>query len=670
MRFNPDSTKLLEQKQTLLNQAIKDTEEKYKQLKEAMVIAQQQADKGDLGEEEVRALQRELVETESKLGTLKGQLKSTEKALDTTGNSFSKFSEKAKSAGDKLSGLSSKAGIFLGALVGTVPATQKLRRDLSNLEQNAEASGVGMDKTTEAFKAFNAVSGETDSSVEATSNLLQAGFTKSNLQTAVEGLSGAYQRFPDTLKIESLADSLQETLATGKATGQFGELLDRLGIGADNFSNELAKCKTEAEKQDLALKTLADAGLNDTYKAWQENNKEMVDYENAMFEMQQALTDLGTSIAPIVSAVVNIASQLLDWFNSLPNSIKIVIGAVVAFIASLAPILTVIGNLQKLKGVFTVLGTTISGISAPIIAVIAIIAGLVAAFVTLYNSNENFRNAIQTGWEFIKSTISAVIDQIKIVFQAFVDLINNLWNQWGETIMNLTSTAFQSIKTTIQSVLNIIKNIFQLFSNIIKGNWKGVWNNLSNIVKSIFNIIKNTIKTAFSSIVTIIKSVGSKIGNAVKNAFNSAINFIKSLPSKALQWGRDFIGGLGDGIVSKAKDIVNDVKNIASSIADFLHFSRPDKGPLRYYESWMPDFMRGLAKGIKDNEYLVTDEISNLANKMRIDESSLTTNVNSNFDYGRFGNIMTRAIENMNLKIVMDNREVGRALRGMGVKFS
>lgn len=67
------------------------------------------------------------------------------------------------------------------------------------------------------------MSGETDSSVEAVSNLLQAGFTESNLQKAVEGLANAATTFPDTIKIESLADSLQETIATGEATGQFAE---------------------------------------------------------------------------------------------------------------------------------------------------------------------------------------------------------------------------------------------------------------------------------------------------------------------------------------------------------------------------------------------------------------------------------------------------------------
>lgn len=136
---------------------------------------------------------------------------------------------------DKTKGISTVAAGVLAGVVSTVPATEELRDTMAVLATNAQEAGVGLGTAETALKTFNAASNELDSSLEATSNLLQAGFTESNLQEAVENLTGAYLRFPDTLKVESLADSLQETLATGTATGQFGELLDRLGIGAENF---------------------------------------------------------------------------------------------------------------------------------------------------------------------------------------------------------------------------------------------------------------------------------------------------------------------------------------------------------------------------------------------------------------------------------------------------
>ena len=87
---------------------------------------------------------------------------------------------------------------------------------------------------------------------------------------------------------------------------------------------------------------------------------------------------------------------------------------------------------------------------------------------------------------------------------------------------------------------------------------------------------------------------------------------------KAIQWGKDFIGGLIDGIKEKAKELIDAVKDIADDISDFLHFSRPDKGPLHYYESWMPDFMMGMEKGLRDNAWRVLDQVKKLSSEMSL----------------------------------------------------
>ena len=211
------------------------------------------------------AIQRELIETKNDLDEAEKAAERFSSGLDELSQKSGRVSETAGKISSAFSTLSKAAGIALGSIVGVDKLTEEFRSDLSKLDNNARMAGIGIDSAREAFKSFAVVSDETDSSVEAVSNLLQAGFTESNLQKAVENLSAAYLAFPDTMKIESLADSLQETLATGEATGQFAELLDRLGIGAENFSAGLANCTTEAQKQDYALSTLAHSGLSATY---------------------------------------------------------------------------------------------------------------------------------------------------------------------------------------------------------------------------------------------------------------------------------------------------------------------------------------------------------------------------------------------------------------------
>lgn len=663
----------------MLAESIETTEQKLATLKEASRQAQAQLEKGNLGQDKYDALQREIIDTEKNLESLKTAAADTASALDTNSKGFQNFGDAASKASGKISGASKAAGKLAGAALATVPATSELRRDLSFLELNAERAGVGVDKAKEAFKTFNAVSGETDSSVEAVSNLLAAGFTESNLQKAVEGVSGAMAELPDTLKVESLADSIQETVATGKSIGQFGEYLDRVGIGAANFDAELAKCSTNAEKTDLVLQALADGGAQESYDTWVKNNKALKDYEDAIVSMQMAFAELATSLSPLVTAVAKFATSMLNAFNSLPKPIQVLIGGLVGLVAAASPVLKVAGTLSanfgKLKVVIaavkpalTAASAAIGGISMPILIAVAAIVSLIAIFKTLWETNENFRTTITIAWNAIKTTISNVVNQIKAIVQAFIDLVSAIWNQWGASITASVSTTWNMIKTIISGALTVIQNLIKLITSIINGDWKGAWTAAKNIVSTILNTIKTLVKSAFSGVVSSIKSVGSKIGSAVRSAFSSAVSYITSLPGKAIGWGKDFINGLKSGIMSGVRGIVSAVKGIGDKIRSFLHFSRPDEGPLRDYEMWMPDFMAGLSKGIRQNEYLVTDAIAGLSAQMAAGFAA-PQNPQA-FDYAQMYRAMQSAVGGLQLKLVIDGRDFGRVLRGLGVEVS
>ncbi len=139
------------------------------------------------------------------------------------------------------------------------------------------------------------------------------------------------------------------------------------------------------------------------------------------------------------------------------------------------------------------------------------------------------------------------------------------------------------------------------------------------IVKALIEGLPKILEAGGSLIAGLIDGIGGKI-TAVKNAaqqiFDTIKNTLKDLPSKAIQWGKDMLQGLADGIKGAIGKVTSAVKGVADKIKNFLHFSRPDEGPLREYEKWMPDFMKGLAKGIDKSSYLVEDATQNLADKM------------------------------------------------------
>lgn len=91
-----------------------------------------------------------------------------------------------------------------------------------------------------------------------------------------------------------------------------------------------------------------------------------------------------------------------------------------------------------------------------------------------------------------------------------------------------------------------------------------------------------------------------------------------SISTEAGSWGADLVSGLASGITSGGGIIAKAVSWIGGIIKGFLHFSRPDEGPLREYEKWMPDMIQGMADGIRDNAYLLQDAAADLGGKLKM----------------------------------------------------
>ena len=127
-----------------------------------------------------------------------------------------------------------------------------------------------------------------------------------------------------------------------------------------------------------------------------------------------------------------------------------------------------------------------------------------------------------------------------------------------------------------------------------------------------------------------ISSSISNIKSTIENGFNAAVDFITGLASQAWNWGSDIIGNIVDGIRYRIQDIVNAVTDVADTIRSYLHFSVPDTGPLTDFESWMPDFMKGLAKGIDKSKKYVEAAVSTVADAMQLTmESGLNMSIDN-----------------------------------------
>ena len=489
LKLDPTNTELLAQKQRILGDAVQETRTKLDALKDAEKQVQEQFRRGEVSQKQYDGLQREIVETENKLKDLEDAARNSNVQLSKISTTDSKISTGAGKISSAMKPVTTAIAGLGAAAVATVPATEELRSDLSKLDTAAEDNGVAVDAARQAWEDFVVATDEVDSSVEATANLLQAGFDETNLERAMEGITGAYLRFPDTLKIESLADSLQETLATGEATGQFAELLDRLGIGAENFDAQLAKATTDAEKQNLVLQTLADAGLNDTYEAWKKNNEELTANKEANLEFQQALAELAEKIQPILTKVITAVTDLLNAFLDLPGPVQGAIVTLLGIVAAIGPVAGAISNIANavpaitkavpaIGGAFTkvagVVGGAVGKIGSVLLGPVGVIAALVAGVAVFGDQIQEKLGEVDSYLEgvFAKDWTEVFGPTLGGALNGFLDTIEGIWD---------------SLKSVLDGIIDLIRGVFTLD---FERAWEGVKEIASGVATGIFNIFK------------------------------------------------------------------------------------------------------------------------------------------------------------------------------------
>lgn len=216
---------------------------------------------------------------------------------------------------------------------------------------------------------------------------------------------------------------------------------------------------------------------------------------------------------------------------------------------------------------------------------------------------ENAGQLVDAGIQFILNLATGLMNGLPTMIAYLPGIVSDIAGIINENAPKLLVAGVQLIVTLgqglIQAIPALVENIPQILMAVANVITAFNWLNLGgNIIKLLGNGIKG-MKGALTS--------------GFKSVLDGGINYIKSLPAKFIEWGKDMIMGLVKGITGSVGAVVGAVKNVASTIATYIHFSRPDVGPLRLYEQWMPDFMSGLAKGIRDNLWMVEDAADALA---------------------------------------------------------
>lgn len=667
LKLDPNNVTLVKQKQDLLKDSIKETKSKLDVLKEAQSQVTAQYKKGEIDAGQYRAFQRELETTKSKLSSLKDEKKN----IHVIGTAFKKAKDKVEpvikkveKVGSVIGGATSKAvkftatlgkidtamigkaadgfkkytqtiGVGLAAvttaLAANVEASREWNSDMTKLKTNAETSGNNFDFMKSKMQDLVAITGESDSSIEALSNLMAVGFSDEQMTPAINALSGAVEKFPDTLKIESLSDSLQETLATGAATGQFSELIGRMGDSVDDFNAGLQNCTSEAERQQYALDWLANSGLSEINDEYQSANKSTLDYERASFELQDALASLGTAFTPVMAGAKGMAADFLT--KSLPAVQKLSGGFTKLFdgVSSLLDAYDS-GGLDGLteqipiviSGLFSSASETLAEnaptlITATTTVLTSIIQSLAQSAPSLINSIlPSLLNGFFGLINALVSTIPTLVPElVQGAITLFLGLIDGLNDVIGQLMPMLPSLIKQITDTLIENLPAIIEGGFQLLTGLITGLTKCT----PDLIDAIIALIPVITDSLTENLPALVKA-GMELIVALAQGLPQALpDLIDALPKiigaiidgfKNVDWldlGANILKGILNGLVSAVSGIWSVVEDVGSAIidgfCDFFDIHSPSRVMAKKVGQYLPS---GIAVGMEDTADEPVDE--------------------------------------------------------------
>lgn len=362
---------------------------------------------------------------------------------------------------------------------------------------------------------------------------------------------------------ESEKASAAETLVGKNAMSGFLALMNAAPADIDKLSGAIANCDgTSLQMAETMQDNLA--GQLTILKS----------------QLEELAISFGEILMPVIRDIITKIQGFVDKLNALDPATKQTIIKIGLMAAALGPLLIIVGKtissigsmmtfISKIptmiagaKTAFSTLGATIGGISAPVVAVVAIIATLVAAFVHLWNTNEDFKNSIFSIWEQIKSTFerltSDIVDRINALgfdFESFGELLKAMWNGLCSVLAPVFEGVFQHISDIFTFVTDTILSVLDIFIGLFSGNWEQCWSGIKGIFTGIWDFVVNQ----FSNILNTLRGVADVFFSWFGTSWDEVWTSIK-----------DFFVGIWDSICSAFQAVADFFTNIWNAISAFF----------------------------------------------------------------------------------------------------
>lgn len=372
----------------------------------------------------------------------------------------------------------------------------------------------------------------------------------------------------------------------------------------------------------------------------------------------------GEALLPLVKDVTAFIQSIVTWLNSLNDEQVQTLSRILEIAAAVGPLLligskivtglnsiaTLVANFAPL---LTTFGSTVAGLAAPILAVIAVIAALKLAWDTNFGG---MRDTITTFISTVTDRVTVIAEFLQTAFTAFMGVVTELWNSNWMNIRLIFEDVWNAIETIFGSVVTVITSALSLFLNVITGNWSGAWENIKSIFSAVWDAIGSLLNLALDLILNAFVVVIPKLFMAATNAWNSI---------------KDAFSQVWDAIMSWFGEAINDPVGTVESIAGALF----DAGASIFNSLWdgLKSIWEGIVSWVEDCVNWISEKVKfwrDQSNKVAQSSGSSNGSHASGLDYVPFDGYRATLHQGERVLTQEENKRYNNGYRSGGDTFN